>query len=52
MPFQGSAAEIIAQQTVSSPPSLCEKVPELPIEIEQIIMTALSKDPQQRFASV
>jgi hypothetical protein len=34
------------------PPSLREKVPELPAEVEQVIMTALAKDPWQRYPTV
>lgn len=51
-PFQGSLSEIIAKAMVSAPPSLCERMPELPREVEQVIFTALAKDYKQRFANV
>jgi peptide/nickel transport system substrate-binding protein len=34
------------------PPSLCERVPAIPPEIEQVVLRALAKDPKARFASV
>lgn len=36
----------------STPQSLCEQIPDLPAEIEQILFRALAHDPGQRFASV
>ena len=52
LPFQGSSTEIIAKHLAVSPPSLCEKVPGIPPEVEQVVITALAKDPKARFASV
>ncbi|QBD75226.1 serine/threonine protein kinase [Ktedonosporobacter rubrisoli] len=52
LPFSGSSAELIAQHLGATVPSLCTKLPELPEEVEQVVLTALSKDPQQRFGSV
>src|SRR5438105_11862907 len=34
------------------PPSLRERMPELPLAVEEVIMKALAKDPKQRFANV
>jgi eukaryotic-like serine/threonine-protein kinase len=51
-PFNGTAAEIGMQQLLTQPPSLREKVPTIPADIEQVVFTALAKDPQKRFASV
>jgi serine/threonine protein kinase len=51
-PFEGSYTEIFAKHLMTPPPPLCEKVPTLPPEVEQVVLTALTKDPHQRFASV
>jgi len=52
-PFQGSGAwEIMNQHLFSPPPSLRERNPTISKEVEQVVLKALSKDPQQRFASV
>ncbi len=50
-PFHGTFTEIATQHIMVPPPSLREKVNTLSSDIEQVIMTALSKDPQQRFGS-
>jgi serine/threonine protein kinase len=51
-PFQGSYTEIAIKHTMMPPPSLLEQIPHLPVAIEQVVMKALQKDPQQRFESV
>jgi WD40 repeat protein/tRNA A-37 threonylcarbamoyl transferase component Bud32 len=51
-PFQGSFAEIAVKQTMTPPPPLQEKVPGIPPVVEEVVMQALAKDPQQRFESV
>ncbi|GHO95045.1 hypothetical protein KSF_050930 [Reticulibacter mediterranei] len=51
-PFQGSFTEIAVKHTLVAPPPLREKVPELPVEVETVIMKALSKDPEQRYPTV
>ncbi len=52
-PFQGSGAwEIMNQHLSSPPPSLRENNPTISKEVERVVLKALSKDPQQRFASV
>lgn len=50
--FHGSFIEIYSQHLSVPAPSLREKVPTIPAEINQIILTALAKDPTQRFSSV
>jgi serine/threonine protein kinase len=52
LPFRGSFSEVAAQHGTMLPPSLRAQVPELPEAVEQVIFTALSKKPEQRFASV
>ena len=51
-PFNGSFMEIAAKHIAAPPPSLHEKVPALASTVEEVVMTALSKDPKNRFASV
>src|SRR5213595_817978 len=51
-PFQGSFAEVAVKHTLTPPPSLLEKVPELPPAVEEVVLKALAKDPQQRFENV
>lgn len=51
-PFHGSFTEIAVQHAVTPPPPLREKIPTLPLEVEQVVLTALAKDPLQRFATI
>ena len=51
-PFEGSASEVMAQHLSMPPPSLRERVPAIPAEVEQVVLRALAKDPKARFASV
>ncbi len=51
-PFQGTFTEIALQHTAKPPPPLRLYLPAMPVEIEQVVMTTLQKDPQQRFPSV
>jgi serine/threonine protein kinase len=51
-PFRGSFAEIASQHLLIPPPSLQGIVPLINTEFDQVIMTALAKDPKQRFGSV
>ncbi|MBO0791798.1 MAG: protein kinase, partial [Ktedonobacteraceae bacterium] len=52
LPFQGSSTEMIAQHLMVPAPSLCSRVPGLPVEVEQIVLKALAKDPKERHESV
>ncbi len=51
-PFYGSFPEIATQHMYATPASLREKDPTIPPAVEEVVMTALRKDPPQRFANV
>ncbi len=51
-PFQGKPWHVINQHLNVPPPPLHEKIPELPPAVEQVVLRALAKVPQQRFPTV
>jgi serine/threonine protein kinase len=51
-PFSGSFHEIAHQHLFASPPPLREKNAALPPALEQVVMKALTKDPENRFESM
>ncbi len=51
-PFYGSFTEVASQHVLFPPPSLCEQMPTLPRNIEQVVFKALAKAPEERFDSV
>jgi serine/threonine protein kinase len=51
-PFQGSFPEIASQHMLAQPTPLHTKLSGLPVGIEEVVMTALSKDPQHRFLRI
>ena len=51
-PFQGSVLEIATQHMLNPPPPIHLKNPEVPPEVEEVLLTTLSKEPQRRFATV
>src|SRR6266566_2761378 len=51
-PFHGSFTEIAIKHSVVPPPSLQEKVPTISPDVAQVVMTALAKEPKERFGSV
>lgn len=52
VPFTGAFQEIIAKQLFVAPPPLREHLKSLPAAVEEVVLTALAKDPKERFASV
>jgi serine/threonine protein kinase len=51
-PFSGTFMEVVSQQVLSAPLSLCERVPGLAPDIERVIFRALAKDPTERFENI
>ncbi len=51
-PFHGSFTELCTQHMFAPPSPLREKVPSISSYVEQVVTTALAKDPKQRFGSV
>jgi serine/threonine protein kinase len=51
-PFHGSFSEIASQHMFVPPKPLREKIPTISPVVEEVVMTALAKDPHQRFGSV
>jgi predicted ATPase/DNA-binding CsgD family transcriptional regulator len=51
-PFHGSLTVIATKHALVPPPSLSESFPSIPVAVEQVVLKALAKDPEQRFASV
>lgn len=51
-PFTGSMSEVVARHLGLPPPPLRERLPSILPDLEQVVLTALEKDPKARFASV
>ena len=51
-PFHGSFTEIAIQHSVTPPISLREHLPTISLDIEHVVLIALAKRPEDRFASV
>ncbi len=51
-PFHGSFTEIASQHLFVPPPPLKGRMPGISSAVEQVVMTALAKDPHHRFGSV
>ncbi len=51
-PFQGPFLEVAVKLVSAQPPPLREQVPELPLGVEEVVLRALAKEPEQRFVRV
>src|SRR5260370_34038515 len=51
-PFTGSYIQVGTQHVLAQPPSLCERVPGLPLSVEQVVFRALAKGRAQRYENV
>lgn len=51
-PFSGPFATVIEQQQKSSPPPLHQRNPQLPRNVELVVMRVLAKNPEDRYSSV
>src|SRR6202165_4224017 len=45
-PFRGTLYEVFSQHLHQPPPSLCDRVPSLPLAVEDAVFGALAKEPQ------
>jgi serine/threonine protein kinase len=51
-PFHGSYTEIAIKHSIMPPPSLRQHLPTLSPDVEHVVLTALAKQPENRFISV
>ena len=52
LPFSGSLREIADQHQFAPPPPLRAKIPGISPAVEEVVLTALAKDPQRRFGNL
>ena len=52
-PFSGETVDaVLRRHLLDAPPSICDKVPNVPIGIDVALRRAMAKDPAERFATV
>jgi hypothetical protein len=52
LPFQGGVLEMVTQQLATPAPSLRSRNPSIPAEVDEVILRALAKRPEDRWPSV
>ncbi len=52
LPFQGELFAVMAQHRMDAPPSLSSICPDVSPRVEQVVLTALAKSPQDRFPTI
>jgi serine/threonine protein kinase/tetratricopeptide (TPR) repeat protein len=52
LPFSGSSPEVAIQHVMATPPPLAQRNPAISPAVEQVVMRALAKEPNQRFVHV
>jgi WD40 repeat protein len=52
LPFVGTHVEIAIKHLTIEPPSLCQKLPNLSVSVEEVVFKALAKEPKERFPTV
>lgn len=51
-PFRGTPLEIATQHLTMAPPSLRGQLPDLAPAVEEVVLRALAKEPEQRFSDI